>query len=49
MFTYVCTVGIDTGLYSRDVCGSLVPARREGLHADFHARIEKLERANASA
>jgi hypothetical protein len=49
MFTYVATIGIDTGLCRCEGCGALVTTGDKGLHMDFHARIAELENANASA
>jgi hypothetical protein len=49
MFTYVGTIGIDTGLWECEGCGALVTFRSKGLHVDFHARIAEREMDNASA
>lgn len=49
MFTYVCIVGIDTGVYACEGCGSLVLGHSRDLHVEWHNRIMELERANASA
>jgi hypothetical protein len=49
MFTFVGTIGIDTGLWECEGCGALVTFRAKGLHMNFHARIAELETDNARA
>lgn len=41
-YTYMFKVGIDTGVYSCDCCGALVPFHRQRMHSDFHAALNAL-------
>lgn len=49
MFTQIGMTGVDTPVLACTACGSVVAHDLQDRHVAFHARLIRLEEANASA